>query len=182
MSVGAGLPEKPPLQATRKGGKWRVVHALAISHRSTWLRKKWRKRRKINDGKVLDGCRGPGVTVERRKHKQIEVEKIQGGQADVRDKPLAHHHRNPAHPRRTNGSGHHQRKNITELEQLWDELKTIKAKLDMKEPEAGIRLSLGSDAEIDESNRSNCRGQCDRYDHRCIGGGKGEIVKHNIEV
>src|SRR5690606_18048324 len=21
-----GLPEKPPLQATRKGGKWRVVH------------------------------------------------------------------------------------------------------------------------------------------------------------
>jgi len=26
MSVGAGLPEKPPFQATRKGGKWRVVH------------------------------------------------------------------------------------------------------------------------------------------------------------
>src|SRR5690606_40339647 len=23
-----GLPEKPPLQATRKGGKWRVVHDL----------------------------------------------------------------------------------------------------------------------------------------------------------
>ena len=22
-----GLPEKPPLQATRKGGKWRVVHS-----------------------------------------------------------------------------------------------------------------------------------------------------------
>src|SRR5690606_15116865 len=28
MSVGAGLPEKPPLQATRKGGKWRVVHNI----------------------------------------------------------------------------------------------------------------------------------------------------------
>src|SRR5690606_23140049 len=26
-----GLPEKPPLQATRKGGKWRVVHLLTNS-------------------------------------------------------------------------------------------------------------------------------------------------------
>jgi hypothetical protein len=23
-----GLPEKPPLQETRKGGKWRVVHPV----------------------------------------------------------------------------------------------------------------------------------------------------------
>ena len=26
-----GLPEKPPLQATRKGGKWRVVHNFKSS-------------------------------------------------------------------------------------------------------------------------------------------------------
>ena len=26
-----GLPEKPPLQATRKGGKWRVVHSWIIT-------------------------------------------------------------------------------------------------------------------------------------------------------
>jgi len=34
MSVGAGLPEKAPLQATRKGGKWRVVHQMCLLHHS----------------------------------------------------------------------------------------------------------------------------------------------------
>ncbi len=27
-----GLPEKPPLQATRKGGKWRVVHYISLDN------------------------------------------------------------------------------------------------------------------------------------------------------
>ena len=29
-----GLPEKPPLQATRKGGKWRVVHRTNANGRN----------------------------------------------------------------------------------------------------------------------------------------------------
>jgi len=49
-----GLPEKPPLQATRKGGKWRVVHYCSKEPFFVFLNKKPLEEERNNEKRTIE--------------------------------------------------------------------------------------------------------------------------------